>query len=225
MRKLVALLLIAALAMALCCCTGGDTTYKSDEIQFSAVESGDYIVAFDTSKGTFKAVLYAEYAPKSVENFAALAGSGFYDGMEFHRVIENLLIQSGDPTDTGTGGSSASGEAVPNEFCNELHNFKGALGMATNDNGDNLSQFYIVTGGPIDGAVAEKLTASGYSDSVVKVYKEWGGAPHLDFRYTVFGQVYEGFDVLEKICSVKVDSFNRPQKKVILNSVKVEIAP
>jgi len=123
----------------------------------------------ETDKGTIKAKLYTERAPISTKNFIDLAGQGFYDGLVFHRVEPNFVIQTGDPTGTGTGGS---GKSITLETHPELKHELGALGMArTSDPNSATSQFYIVT----------------------------GEAHFLDGNYAVFGQTVDGIEVAKAI--------------------------
>lgn len=190
-------------------------------VQFSAPQEGDTVAIFDTSKGTVRVVLFPEYAPLNVENFINLASSGYYDGLEFHRVISGLLIQSGDKSGSGTGGESSTGEAVLNEFSNQLHNFTGALCMAGGEGG-NFSQFYIVAANSLSEEMVKKMEEGGVDSGLIAAYRLAYGAPHLDFRYTVIGQVYEGLDIVMRISEVKTDSAHRPNSVVTINSVKIE---
>ena len=152
---------------------------------------------FDTTEGKFKIKLFADKAPKTVENFVGLAegaktGKPFYDGLVFHRVIPNFMIQGGCPQGTGTGGP---GYKFADEFHPSLrHSKKGILSMANSGPNTNGSQFFIT--------VAET---------------SW-----LDNKHTVFGEVVEGYDVVEKISKVPKNSGDRPTKDVKINSVTIE---
>ena len=128
-----------------------------------------YEATIDTDKGTITLELYPEHAPATVNNFAFLAGEGFYDGVAFHRVIDNFMVQGGDPTGTGRGGP---GYTFEDEFDgNPLTHERGVLSMANAGPNTNGSQFFI-THAP---------------------------QPHLDGRHTVFGKVTEGMDVVDSI--------------------------
>lgn len=153
------------------------------------------IATIETTKGTIKAELYAEDAPKTVDNFRQLAEKNYYDGIIFHRVIEPFMIQTGDPTGTGTGGESAFGK----EFEDEINDHKivaGTLAMANRGPGTNGSQFFIVTE---------------------------SAQTHLDGKHTVFGQVIEGMDVVKAIAGVEVDTNDKPLEEVKMIDVKVEV--
>jgi peptidyl-prolyl cis-trans isomerase B (cyclophilin B) len=128
-----------------------------------------YRATIETDKGTIELELYPKHAPKTVNNFAFLAGEGFYDGVTFHRVIDNFMIQGGDPTGTGRGGP---GYRFEDEFKgNPLKHEKGVISMANAGPNTNGSQFFI-THSP---------------------------QPHLNGRHTVFGKVVEGQDVVDAI--------------------------
>ena len=100
--------------------------------------------AIKTNLGTIKVALFPQYAPKAVENFVSLAKKGYYDGVIFHRVIADFMIQTGDPTGTGMGGKSIYGKEFEDEFSQELFNVRGALSMANAGPNTNGSQFFIV---------------------------------------------------------------------------------
>lgn len=223
MKKLICLILAFVLVIGLVGCGGAEARKKPvGLVQFNPPAEGDTIAVFETSKGTFKAVLFPAYAPNNVENFINLAKSGYYNGLPFHRVIGELLIQSGDATGTGNGGKSSTGAAVSNEFSSEIFNFTGAIGMAGGADG-NMSQFYVVTtSGGISADIEQKMKAAGSNDNLLAAYKLWGGAPHLDYRYTVIGQIYEGLDVALEISRVSTNGQNQPKSDVKLKSLTIE---
>lgn len=139
------------------------------EMQIDA--DGNYTVSMETSKGTIELELYAAAAPKTVNNFVFLAKEGFYDGVIFHRVIADFMIQGGDPTGTGTGGP---GYRFADEFEGNPHQHeRGSLSMANAGPGTNGSQFFICH----------------------------GPQPHLNGRHTVFGKVTEGLEVVDAIAA------------------------
>ena len=223
MKKIFSLLLIISLTLCLAGCgTSSPRKTPAGLVQFNAPADGDTVAVFETSKGVFKVVLFAQYAPNNVANFVALAKSGYYNGLSFHRVVSGLLIQSGDATGSGNGGKSSTGEPIVNEFSSEVFNLTGAVGMAGGADG-NLSQFYVVTtSGGINSETEQKMKAAGSSDNLTAAYKLLGGAPHLDYRYTVIGQIYEGLDVALKISAVSADEQHRPKSDITLKSVSIE---
>ncbi len=228
MKKIISALLVVLLAAMLCSCKSPSESVDTSEtrIQLQAPSSGDMIAVVETDLGTVKAVLYPEYAPLAVENFSTHAEEGYYDGCTFHRVISDFLVQSGDPTGAGNGGESIWNSNFTNEYTNELHHYVGALGVATSQTDGNGSQFYIITGGEVSDELIDDMRSQGakggFSDKVIDAYIELGGRPTLDFRYTVFGQVYEGMDVVQKINALKTDKNDCPVDKVQIRKITIE---
>lgn len=211
--------------------------------QLDPPEKGEEIAVIHTSMGDIKVKFFPDEAPKAVENFKTLAKDGYYDGITFHRVINDFMIQGGDPTGTGTGGESIYGGAFEDEFSPDLYNFRGALSMANSGMNTNGSQFFIVQKPGIqdgyweyiDSLVKEfgdsqvlfdnqsnRLVKVNYSDEARELYNENGGTPHLDYGHTVFGQVFEGMDVVDAIASVAVDENDKPADDVIITSISFE---
>lgn len=175
-----------------------------------------------TSMGDIKVVLFPEEAPKAVENFLTLAKDGTYDGVLFHRVINDFMLQSGD-TDflDGRGGKSIWGAPFEDEFSDNLWNFRGALSMANSGANTNGSQFFIVQAPTVDASILTKLKDAGFPAQVIEKYKENGGTPWLDKRHTVFGQVIEGMDVVDAIAKVKADQDDKPLDPITIDSIVV----
>lgn len=176
----------------------------------------------NTSKGAISFVLFPEYAPKAVENFVTHSENGYYNGISFHRVIKGFMIQGGDPNGTGTGGESIYGHAFEDEFSKRLYNFRGALSMANAGPNTNGSQFFIVQKDDIDSQFISQMEKAGYSKEAVEKYVEVGGTPWLDYRHTVFGQVTEGYDVLDSIANVQVGPNDKPVEPVVIESITVQ---
>ncbi|MDH5105018.1 MAG: peptidylprolyl isomerase [Lentilactobacillus diolivorans] len=173
-----------------------------------------------TNYGDIVVQLFPEQAPKTVENFVALAQKGYYNGVTFHRVIPDFMIQGGDPTGTGAGGESSFGHNFEDEFSQELFNINGALSMANAGPNTNGSQFFIVSNEHVDDGMVGQMKAAGYPDDIVETYKN-GGTPWLDFRHTVFGQVINGMDIVKEISKVDRDSQDKPTKAVVMESVEI----
>ena len=152
-----------------------------------AVFAADKSVVFETNKGNIEFKLFPDIAPKAVENFIGLTQKGYYDGIIFHRVIKNFMIQGGDPTGSGRGGSSLWGKPFKDEFSpGVVFDRSGILAMANSGRNTNGSQFFITT----------KPT------------------PWLNGRHTIFGEVVDGFDVIDMIENVKVDARDKPVEEV-----------
>ena len=206
----------------------GKRTRPADlgELQFITPAEGDPIATLSTTLGDISFVLYPDIAPMAVENFVGLAQQGYYNGLSFHRVIEGFLVQTGDATGTGAGGSTIwNGNSYPNEISDRLHHYAGAVAMAHAPDGasGNLSQFYIVQSAQdsVDKTLAKTLTEAGVREAVVTAYQAVGGAPYLDNLNTVFGQVYDGMDVVDAIAAVECGEDDRPLEDVIVNSVTI----
>lgn len=192
-----------------CSCNRGSSETELDDSTKTALEMKKRLreePEFEvvTSHGTMKLRLYSK-TPKHRDNFAKLVADKYYDGMRFHRVIEGFMIQGGDPysRDTamvdrwGTGGPEYT---VPAEFVEEYHHKKGAVAaarkgdMANPRKASSGSQFYIV--------------------------QDEYGCSHLDGQYTVFGEIYEGLDVIDRIATVATDRYDRPYEDVMIVSIR-----
>ena len=184
------------------------------------VAANEALVVMNTTMGPIKIKLFPEQAPKTVENFLTHAENGYYDGIIFHRVIEDFMIQGGDPTGTGMGGTSIFGDTFEDEFSPELFNLKGALSMANAGPGTNGSQFFIVHASQAPGSV-DQMTKGGWPAEIAQAYSEMGGTPHLDQKHTVFGQVIEGMDIVDKIAKVKKGRQDKPVEDISIESIEI----
>ena len=193
--------------------------------QLNKPTENDTIAIIKTNMGEIKIKLFPQFAPKTVENFTTHAKNGYYDGLIFHRVIKDFMIQGGDPTGTGAGGQSIWGHAFPDEFTGELHNLRGALSMANAGPNTNGSQFFIVQANscPEDFIMQMKqIDEKVFPTECVEAYEEIGGTPWLDFRHTVFGQVYDGMDVVDAIANVATKAQDKPVDDVIIETIIIE---
>lgn len=175
-----------------------------------------------TNLGEIKIQLFEEQTPKTVKNFVQLAEKGYYDGVIFHRVIPDFMIQGGDPTGTGRSGKSIYGKAFEDEFSDQLFNFTGAVSMANAGPNTNGSQFFIVSNEHVPANMIEQMKAVGYPQEIIDHYAKVGGTPWLDHRHTVFGQVLTGMDVVKKISQVERDNMDKPKKDVVMEKVTIE---
>lgn len=179
-----------------------------------------------TSVGDLELVLFEDVAPKAVENFTKHAQDGYYNGVVFHRVIKDFMVQTGDPTATGRGGESIYGQAFEDEINLEYRHIYGALSMANAGPNTNGSQFFIVDGPKkVEANIIKQMRAAGpskgYPEEVVKNYEKLGGAYWLDGKHTVFGQLTNGFDTLDKISNAKTDQSDKPLTDIKIETIEV----
>lgn len=184
------------------------------------VAANEALVVMNTNHGAIKIKLFPELAPKTVENFLTHAENGYYDGIIFHRVIEDFMIQGGDPTGTGMGGESIFGDTFEDEFNMQLFNLRGALSMANAGPGTNGSQFFIVQNSDAP-ASAKQMIDGGWPEEIANAYEANGGTPHLDQKHTVFGQVVEGMDTVDAIAKVKKGAQDKPVEDVVIESIEI----
>ena len=183
-------------------------------------------VLMHTSEGDITIKLFPKYAPLAVENFLTHAKEGYYNGVLFHRVISDFMIQSGDPKGDGTGGESIwknkdksidSGNGFKNEISPSLYNIRGAVAMANAGADTNGSQFFINQNTDDQ---SQKLSSSSYPEPIIGAYAK-GGNPSLDGNYTVFGQVIDGMDVVDKIAQTATDDNDKPTTDVTITSIDI----
>lgn len=179
-------------------------------------------VRISTLKGDCILMLYNQ-TPKHRDNFLKLTKEGFYNGTLFHRVIKDFMIQGGDPDSKNATASQTLGEGdlkyrVEAEFNDSLFHKKGVLAAARDDNPkkeSSASQFYIVQGKKwtdetLDAIIMNRMNGRMIPESQRKVYKEIGGSPHLDQKYTVYGEVVKGLEMIDKIAAVETGAADRP---------------
>ena len=209
---------------------GGKIAETTAPVNFTMPEVGEKIAVIKVKDyGEIKIKFFPEYAAMGVENFVELSEMDYYDELIYHRVVEDFVIQGGDPRGDGTGGNSVWGQDFAVDAAPNLYHFSGAVAYAHAQNGGNGSQFYIVCTNEgetfYDTAVPlteELISEYGYSDEVNALYMEKGGLPYLDGGYTVFGQVFEGMDVVYAISEVKIDPATAlPAKQVVIESIEI----
>ena len=246
-KRILAALLCTAVVVGCCSCgkdkelsltsgnnSGGNSAEEStvdnqtyaeatEVMNFTAPVIGDTVIIMKVKDyGEIKIRLFPEYAPKGVENFVELAKQGYYDGLIFHRVISAFMIQGGDPLGTGMGGTCIWGDKFDGGVDGRLIHAAGAVAYANSGStATNGSQFYIVTGMEL----TDDMFDASYPEARKKAYVEHGGCPWLDGGYTIFGQVYDGLDVVFKIQRVETSqaegSKDKPLTDVVMESVTV----
>ena len=181
------------------------------------------IATIKTNHGDMHIKLFPEHAPKTVANFIALSKDGYYDGVIFHRIIKDFMIQGGDPTGTGMGGESIYGQSFEDEFSEELYNVRGALSMANAGPNTNGSQFFIVQNQHLPYSKKE-IARGGWPEPIAEIYAEKGGTPHLDRRHTVFGQLADeaSYKVLDAIAGVETGAMDKPVEDVVIETIEIE---
>ena len=181
------------------------------------------IATIKTNHGDMRIKLFPDHAPKTVANFIALSKDGYYDGVIFHRIIKDFMIQGGDPTGTGMGGESIYGESFEDEFSEELYNVRGALSMANAGPNTNGSQFFIVQNQHLPYSKKE-IARGGWPEPIAEIYAEQGGTPHLDRRHTVFGQLADeaSYQVLDAIAGVETGAMDKPVEDVVIETIEIE---
>ena len=237
-----------------------DDTEHEVGYQLESPDEGEEVAIMHTTMGDISMKFFPEAAPKTVENFLTHAKNGYYNGLTFHRVINDFMIQGGDPKGDGTGGESVSGGQFEDEFSNKLFNIRGSVAMANSGPDTNGSQFFINQSKNADFESADEnwnylyselckaqdagqleafltMYSMSYnafyntdlvSDEIKALYKEQGGNPNLDGAFnaldrghTVFAQVYDGMDVVDKIAAVETDGNNKPVEPVKIESIEV----
>ena len=256
-KRTLALALAAVMAFGFSACGGekeennNNTVTNVDTttiVQAQMPEEGEEIAVITTSKGVVKMRFFPEEAPKAVENFKTLAKDGYYNGITFHRVIEDFMVQGGDPEGTGMGGESCWGEDFETEVSEKLHFYRGAVAMANAGPDTNGSQFFIVQQKTVmedalkaiedainnnDEEIGVTLTDGNYytlsqlyPEEVLNYYREAGGSVHLEYvfgnGYSIFGQVFEGLDAVDAIAAVETDEADKPVEDVIIESIVFE---
>jgi len=183
----------------------------SDFKQTDEPQSGETIAVISTNCGEMKIRLFSEIVGPAAENFIELARQGKYNDVPFHRVIKNFMIQGGDFTNkNGTGGHAAGGEGehIGDVYDIRLRHIRGAVSWAKTNMPNSIgSQFFIVHG----------ESGAHFLDHPPN------GHPHQG--YSVFGQLYEGFDTLDSIAGTKTDGRDKPKKDVIIKEVTIEVLP
>ena len=176
--------------------------------QLEPPAKGEEICVMRTTAGAIKFRLFPEQTPRTVRNFKTLAENGYYDGTDFPRVINDFMIQGGSLDGVPTSGDCIYGKYFEDEFSRDLFNFRGALCMGNegvpNTNGN---QFYIVQ---CNNVAEAYLDLASLPLNAETKYREVGGCPYLDMRYVVFGQVFEGMEVVDRIAAQKTDENDKP---------------
>lgn len=190
---------------------------KSEELQFKGPTAGDTVATIETTAGKIQVVLYPSKAPQAVQNFIGLAESGFFNDTGFSRLEHGFCVQGGMNAE-GFTSTIWNGTGYAPEWTDSLHHYSGALAAPVDDTGLCSGAFYFMQTLPdsVDDALAAQMTESGYRQEVIDAYKAGGGAPYLDYTDTVFGQVYEGMQVVDAIAQS-----GEAEEPILITSVTV----
>ncbi len=230
MKRKIFILLALVISMSLVACDKKENGSTEGNVKLNQLEGyreGNIKGKIKTNMGDMDIILFPEIAPKAVENFVTHAKKGYYDGIIFHRVIEDFMIQGGDPLGTGMGGESIWGKPFEDEFDVNYRHFTGALSMANSGPNTNGSQFFIVTAkNNVTKDIIDQMRkageGNGFPEEVVNAYEKVGGTYHLDGRHTVFGQVVAGQEIAEKISKVEKNAQDKPLNDVIIEKIEIE---
>lgn len=198
--------------------------YKSAvEKQMALPEKGETIAIIHVKNfGDIKVKFFEDVAPKAVENFITHAKEGYYDGLIFHRVIDEFMIQGGDPEGTGYGGESIWGEGFGTELDYNLVPYRGSLCMAMSSAPNSIGSQFFITQAHYSEKMESNLKTMGYPSGLLEQYEAYGGYLSLYLQYTVFGQVYEGIEVVDAIAGVATNSSDKPLEDVVIESIEVK---
>lgn len=189
--------------------------------QLNVNEENKPMAIIKTNYGDVQIAFFPSEAPQAVENFIKLSEVGYYDNTTFHRVINDFMIQGGDPTATGAGGESIWNRPFDDEFSSHLYNLRGAISMANAGPNTNGSQFFIVQNKKLPNNLVDQMKNANFPEKIIDYYVNHGGTPWLDFRHTVFGQVVKGMNVVDSIAKTKVDENDKPLSPVIINKIEI----
>ena len=207
---------------------GGDTKMSeidfaaNAEKQFAMPEKGEQVATIKVKDfGDIKVKFFPEVAPKAVENFVTHAQEGYYDGTTFHRIMEEFMIQGGDPLGDGTGGESIWGTGFGTELDYSLVPYRGSLCMAMSSLPNSIGSQFFITQANFSEQMYNYLKSS-YPVGLLNQYRDHGGYLSLYMQYTVFGQVYEGMDVVDAIAKVEKTRSTRGELSIPLEEVVIE---
>lgn len=192
------------------------------EKQMKLPEVGEQIAIMHVRDyGDIYMKFFPDVAPKAVENFVTHSKNGYYNGLTFHRVINEFMIQGGDPKGNGTGGESIWGKGFGTELDYSLVPYRGSLCMAMSSLPNSIGSQFFITQANYSEQMANTLKIYGYPEKLLEQYKTHGGYLSLYLQYTVFGQVFRGMDVVDNIAAVSTNSSDKPLTDVIIDSIEI----
>lgn len=194
----------------------------TSSVQDASTEAGETLATLHVKDyGDITVKFFPNEAPKAVENFITHAKEGYYDGTIFHRVMDDFMIQGGDPAGDGSGGESIWGTDFEDEFAEQLVPIRGALCMANSGANTNASQFFIVQTTNTNEEIFDQLELTKEQE---QKFLDNGGTPWLTNAHTVFGQVVSGMDVVDAIVQVETSVNDMPKEDVVIENITIEDA-
>lgn len=190
-------------------------------VQFEMPTQGQDMATITTNLGTFKMILYHEYAPKAVENFKALVNEDYYNGQSIYE-LQPYAFATGSPSLDGKEWKTISGKQYKSEYSNNLWHFLGAVSVISDKEDKGDSRFVVNGSIEINDDVIKKMEKAQYPPQVIENYKKIGGAPYFDVRLAIFGQVISGYEIIEKIFlqPISQDSL-RPKDDIIIEKIEL----
>ena len=229
--SLIAVVFIIIFAAFYACQASSKPKFDYDNvnlIQYKVPSDDTPVAVFETSKGTFKAVIYKDEVPNFAEYFIKLVNNGYYNGTHVFAVQKDVYFMGGSKAKDGTDTNDTNKDTMNQELSPNLWPFKGAL-ISFGDKGGSVFNKQVLSGSRIlfvnsvefDDEFKKQLDSTNGNDSLIETFKEKGGVPNFSQQYTIFGHVYDGMDVYDKICgSDCVDSENlQPQNDITFDKV------
>ena len=252
LKKLIGVLLMCITFLSFYGCQNKNNFSDDNPVgyQLDLPEKGEEIAVVNTSLGSFKIRFFPNVAPKAVENFKKLSQEGYYNGIIFHRVIKDFMVQTGDPNGNGTGGQSIWGKEFEDEFSSKLFNITGSVSMANRGSNTNGSQFFINNKdssgfegwdryqkiydmyskdpNKFSSMYGSTVDMSKITDEIKNLYEKYGGNPNLDGYYntankghTVFGQVFEGMETINSISQSPTNGSDKPLEDIKIDNIEI----
>lgn len=219
-NKLLIIIILFLVVLSSSSCTKGNNSLE----QMDAPKLGEEIAIIKTDFGIIKLRLFPDIAPKAVENFKTLSKEGYFNGKTFYRVKKGELIMAVDSEEEGYS-HSIYGKPFEDEFNENYGHFKGTVSMGNRGPDTNESTFFIINGNSIDDGIIDAMRDlgedEGFSNEFIDTYEKTGGYFEFDFKHTVFGQVFEGLDIVEKLVNVELNEMYEPEEDIIIKTIEI----
>ena len=222
-RAISCIMLLAIMVFTVGCETVSFDEENMEIVQLNPPVDGQQIAVITTTKGVIKAVLYPEYCPNTVENFVQLANEGFYNNQNVFAIEPGNAFMAGSDSDTGETAKTITGKDIKNEYHDNLWPLKGALCSIGTREGSGDSRYFFVNTVQIDPILESEMEKNGYPKKAIDGFIKAGGAPSLARQYTVFGQAYEGLNVIEEITQIGIEDEKTkvPVEEIIIENIEI----